>query len=876
MEERPSPDDLLKVVKHQERLSSKGNLKIFLGMAAGVGKTYAMLEAAQKLRHAGLDVVVGIINTHGREETASLLEGLKIIPEKKLKYKEVEFSEFDLDEVLRIKPSLVLVDELAHSNVPGSRHPKRWQDVNEILDYGIDVYTTLNVQHIESLKEIIEHIAGITIRETVPDSIIESAADIVLVDLTPFELLQRLKEGKVYLGDKSEIAARNFFKEDRLTALREIVLRYAAEKVDHDLHEMESLYEKKSSWRPRERLLVAINDSPYAQKLIRTTRRLASHLDAPWIALHVDEGRFLTENETNMLAKNLSLARDLGAEVITTNDPNIAEAIQRVSHQRGVTQIIIGRPPKKTIFGIFQRTSLVDKLARQSGDIDIYVIKHEASLTKKRKRLVAFSYKKQIYSYSLVFLCVLLLSSINWFLLPFIGYKVIGVIFLIVILFLSLFVKKGPVFFAAILYALVWIFLFTESFKFGLNEDSAFLALYFLTAIATGILVDRTREHQEMLTKREESVQALYDIVRKIATTPSLYDSFKLIKEQLDRLFEGAFEIMVKKIDNGLDFEKPYPLLIDDKERSAAVWVFDHGKEAGWSTETLPLSQNLYLPLKGFHEIVGVLIYKPAKNKPLTPEQKNFLYTVCQQLANYLEREFSEERTKQNEQLRQVERIHRTILDRIYLVFKKPLITTQSAIKMLKNKLEDSESKFAEQEIIEIENSSQELMKTLANISAMAQLSEGLIPLNKSMYSLRELIEDCCENIEKESHGHRISIKIQEGLPLIMFDFYLIQILLFNLLNNAIVYSPRGSLIEIEGSSTNGYAIVSVSDEGKGIPEDQLEVIFEKFYRLPESTSSGVGLGLAIAKTIAEIHHGFLKAENRPLKGARFSLYLPY
>ncbi len=877
-DDRPNPDELLEAIKREEIEKAKGRLKIFLGMAAGVGKTYSMLREAQERVKEHVDVVAGIVDTHGRQDTAALVEGLKIIPEKVVNYRGREFLELDLDEIIRLKPKLVLVDELAHTNVPGLRHPKRWQDVMEILENGIDVYTTLNVQHIESLNDIVEGITKVSVRETVPDLVVEKAANIQLVDLIPEELLQRLKEGKVYLGEQSAIAAQNFFQKDRLTALREIVLRYTAEKVDRDLHDLVTTSEKVAGWKTHEKLLVAVNESPLSQKLIRSTRRLAFNLEAPWVAVYVDTGKHLNESENNSLSKNLALARDLGAEVITTHDPDIATGILRISNQAGVTQIVIGRSSSTPLFGIFQRNTLLEKLTNAVNDVDIHVIKQEKLLTRHRDRLIAITPKKQLTPYLYVFGCVLLLTGINWLALPYLGYKIIGVIFLIGILFLSLFFKKGPIFFASILYALIWGFFFIPpagTIEVMPNEDNFILALYFLTAIATGILVDRSREHQEMLSKREESTLALYNIVRQIAGAPSTQEIFKPIKKRLDRLFKGSFEIVIKQLNDGLALEKTIPLLNNEKEIGAAVWVFEHGREAGWSTDTLPSAQNYYLPLKGFQEVVGVLIFRPGTKRGLSSEEKNFLYTVSQQLANHLERSFAEERSKQNDQLVQIEKIHRTILDRILQVFKEPLQAIRTAIIELKNNLAPLESPAVKNATVTIENNSENLSKALINVSAMAQLSEGMLPLNKDLHNIRQLIEYCCDNLKNSLNSHKVKISITEELPLVEFDFQLFEMLLNNLIGNAIEYSPRGSTIEIEAKTSGDFLILSVSDEGKGIPEDQFNVIFEKFYRMPESPAPGVGLGLPIAKTIAEIHQGYLKAENRLTGGAKFSVFLP-
>ena len=537
-EHRPLPEELLEAIKREETSQHKGKLKIFLGMAAGVGKTYSMLEEAQNLRRQGVDVIIGIVETHGRRETEVMLEELPQIPKKIIKYRDKDFYELDLDAIIQRNPEVVLVDELAHTNVSGARHAKRWQDVMEILDNGIDVYTTLNVQHIESLKDRIEGITDISVRETVPDIVIERAADIQLIDLGPDELLERLKDGKVYLGEQSQVAVLHFFQKDRLTALRELVLRYAAEKVDRDLRVMAIPAERIKGWRPREKLLVAVSHSPHSQKLIRTARRLAFTMNAPWIAVHVDDGRTLSQEDNNRLEKNLSIARDLGAEVITTRDPDIASGIERISRQRGVTQIILGRPPSHPLLRVFYLDTMLDRLARECSDIDVHVIRQEKAITTYGKKLKALPSSIPYYSYLFILLAVAVLTGINWLLLPWIGYKVVGVIFLMGILFLSLFFKTGPLFFASILYALIWMFLFIPpigEFRVTSFEDSALVILYFATAMATGILVGRAREHRDMLIKREESTQALYDIMKQITSLPFNILNFASIQDRLGK-----------------------------------------------------------------------------------------------------------------------------------------------------------------------------------------------------------------------------------------------------------------------------------------------------------------------------------------------------
>lgn len=881
LDERPNPEELMEAIRLEQSIPQKGRLKIFLGMAAGVGKTYAMLEAAQNLKRDGVDVVVGVAETHGREETAVLLKGLEIIPKKEITYKSNVFTELDLDAVIRRKPQLALIDELAHTNVTGSRHLKRWEDVKEILDHGIDVYTTLNVQHIESIKDIVESITNIEIRETVPDIIIDSATYIEIIDLAPDELLQRLKEGKVYLGEQAEIAARNFFVKDRLTALREIILRYAAERVDHDLKGMVSTVTRYESWKPREKLLVGISPSPTSQRLIRVCRRLAYNLDASWIAVYVDTGIFLDEDEQAMLARNLALARNLGADVITTSDPDVAEGIQRIARQKGVTQIVIGRTPGGFLTKLFKRIRLFDRLVSESSDIDIHVIRQTPYATFYRKKFFSFlPFRKQFSAYLVTFLFVLLVSAINyWLLLPFIDYKLTGLIFIFGILAVSLFFRKGPIFFASVLFGLVWDFLFVPpqyTLRIESLDDIAIMCLFFLTAAVTGILVDRERDHKVMLMKRESRTETLYEIVREIATEPSSELLFQSICKRLGQILDGTCEIIIKSIQGGLAFNQSSPIWEDEKEKNAALWSFDNGMEAGWSTTTLPMAKRLFIPLKGLHETVGILTYQPNEvNKLLSVDDKNLLYRVGQQLANNLERGFAEERRRQMDYLNKIEKVHQKIIKLIAEEFKHPLEEIQRCVSYLQQEQSIKDLKDSRQKLCNIETASQNLTRSLNNVTVMARLAGGFGQLNKTKVSIYELVEACHNDSIKAGDRHLIKIDLQEGLPVISCDFNLIKLLLNNLIMNAIQYSPQGSTIEIQARSTDRMVVISVLDEGKGIPPNLMETIFEKFYRVPGVKAPGIGLGLPLAKTIAEMHQGMLKAENRETGGAKFSLYLP-
>jgi two-component system sensor histidine kinase KdpD len=852
----------------------KGRLKIFLGMAAGVGKTYAMLEAAQKKMEEGVQVLVGIVNTHGRPETAKLLDPLKILPKRTIVYKDKEFQELDVDEILRLKPQLVLVDELAHTNIPGSKHIKRWQDVIEILDAGIDVYTTLNIQHIESYKDIVEGITGIKIRETVPDLILDRASSVTCVDLTPAELLERLRQGKVYTEDLSEVALRNFFQADRLTALREIALRCTAEVVDIQLHEMVKAIQNGKDWKPRERILVAINHHPYAQQLIRTARRLSFALHAPLMVAYVDNGETLNDAESTMLSKNLSLARELGAEVITTQDIDIAQGIQRIAEQKNITQIIVGKSLRKKIF----RRSHIAKLAKITSGIDIHIIRQTVLYPQKNNKFQKTKDKKDSFSYLHILFWIIAISLGCAYLQPYVGYRLIGTVFLFSVLLLSLFFKRGPVLFSALLFAIIWDFYFIpppDSFKITSSEDIGFFVLFFLAAVITGVLSNQVRKRQKLLRKKEQSTQAIYEIVREIGSAPTSADLFNRVKERLGAILQGSCEILVQKSDGSLNLEDVPPILKEGKEKAVALWVFENGQEAGWSTSTLSSAKNLYIPMKGFKEVVGVIAFRPKADKPFLPEEMNFVWTVAQQLANYLERSFSEERERKNAVIRQVEQIYAHVLQSISNELYRPLKIIQNALGDFKQEKSIVENMKLFSNLQKIERTSEGLMRISENADAMAKLSGGFISFETTSHDVRELVDVCLKKIRHSLKQHHLKVHIPNNLPSLTCDFSLMTILLHHLLTNAIEYSPPSSTIEIEAEAYDGTFVLSVLDEGKGIPEDMMELVFEKFYRLRGTVSTGLGLGLAIVKSIAEVHRGYIKVQNRETGGTKFSLILP-
>lgn len=865
-EERPNPEELLSAIKKRDKKTAGGELKIFFGMSAGVGKTYSMLQAGQEKLREGVDTVIGVVDTHGRKETEQLLEGYEIIPLKKNLYRGSEFYEMDLDAILERNPKLVLVDELAHTNIPGSRHPKRWQDVIELLDAGIDVYSTLNVQHLESRKDIVEGITGIPIWETVPDLVLERAVQIELVDLSPEDLLKRLKEGKVYLGEQSEIAARNFFQEDRLTALREIALRFTAEKVDHDLHELRlSLQEYGTGWKTTERLLVAISYSPFSQQLIRSARRIAFTLDAPWIGLYVDTGISLTNEEKERLESHMALARDLGAEVITIRDPDLVKGIQRIVKQRDVTQIIIGRPSKNVLKEFFV-SSLIDKLTAELPDIDIHVVRQtHIPGVKKRRPYVLRPFA--LFAYWKVLACVLAFAILGHLTQAWTGYKIVRAFLLTSIVLLGLFANKGALFFAAILSSLIWYFYFVP--VPGDIDDLAMIPLFFIVAGIMGSLVQRLQTNEILLKAHEEKTQAVYDIIKEIANAKSTQELMRTIEVRLGRLLQGNCEIVLANSEGQLVFSPKSLLIQDEKDKSVALWVYKSGKAAGWCTDTLPLVKNLYVPLKGYKEVVGVIAFQSKYGRKLNLEEINLIYNIAQNLANYLWRTLSEEKALKSEYTIKIERIHQAILKSLsYQSLPSPHLPEEreEMIHSVLPWIQRSKS------LTTPSGSSKEIQRMVGNLLALTKSSD-LYLMNKKLENVYTLIEAC--HIENFLSHHSFQKIISPNLPPVMMDFALMQILISNLIMKAEERSPDGSTITLTVSTDRNSLIIKVADRGSPIPENNIPTLFERFFPDMDTRSPGIGLGLAIAKNIAEAHQGCIRAHNLPEGGLEIIVEIP-
>ncbi|MGZ3742510.1 MAG: ATP-binding protein [Pseudobdellovibrionaceae bacterium] len=881
-EKRPNPDELLNVIKAESKKKSEAQLRIFFGMSAGVGKTYAMLEAAQEAKEDGIDVVIGVAETHGRQETAELLEGLEIIPKKKIVYRNTVIEEMDIEAILRRNPKLVIVDELAHTNAPNSIHPKRYQDVLQILEAGIDVFTAVNVQHIESRKESVEKITGIKIRETVPDSIIERANHIELIDITPAGLLKRLREGKVYIEERAERAAQNFFKEAPLSALREIALRLTAEKVDFDLQDYSKLYRSEGPWNINERLMVAISHSPYSERLIRATRRYAFNLEAPWMAINIDTGSALSTTDQAQLSKNLSLARELGAEVLTVSDIDVGGALQRVAKQYNVSQLILGRPTQRFFKDHFEGGTVLDKLVRQSGDFDVHVIRQDNHSKTEKDFFPKLSNVSNVIQYWYVLWIMIAVSIFANLTSGFLGYHSIGFIYLVAILGLSLAFSLGPVLFSAALSSLLWNFFFIPpkfTFAISSSEDILLCLSYFIVAVTTGYLTFRIRKHEKIFQEREERTQFLYEYTKDLAAGGDKEVYLAKVTEKLSNVLKGQCGFILKDEDEKLNFNVIASefMKLSEKEQAVALWALENGKAAGWGTENLPSSRNFYLPMKSSNGPIGLILFRPKKIKRLSVDQENLLFTVGNQVAMILEKESLEEKSKNADRLNESEKLHQALMNSVSHELKTPLTTIIGSISTLSDEKVQANPEVRKELSKELIRASHRLNRVIENLLDMTRLNSGMLTLKRDWYDVRELLASTVKGLEVDLAGHPVDFDFKE-IPLIRIDYQLLEQVFANIILNAVAYTPDKSPIHIAVSEEVGKIVIKIRDEGKGLPPESFSRIFEKFYRLPGTKAGGTGLGLFITKSLVEAHGGQIEARNASdyrTGGAEFIIYLP-
>jgi two-component system, OmpR family, sensor histidine kinase KdpD len=876
-----NPKELLTLIKKKEKSESEGKLKIFLGMVAGVGKTYAMLSEAHRLRNEGTDVVIGLVEPHERVDTINLAHGLPAIALKQMEYKGVTMSEVDIDAILEKCPKVVLIDELAHTNVPGSRHTKRYLDILEILKNGIDVYTCLNIQHLESLNSIIKEITGLYVQETVPDSFLERANEIVIIDLPPDELLKRLKEGKIYPSGNIDSALRNFFREGNLAALREIALRFLAEKVDKELRDYKILNNIPKVWKIGNRLMVGIFASPYSETLIRSTKRMADALGTSWIGVYVDNGRLMSEEEKKLLENNLNSVSAMGGELVTTKDEDVINGLIRVARQNQVTQIVVGKT-KKTWKNFLYKKTLTDRLFDESSEIDILVVASEAG-DRRRKAVIprkALGIKPiHILSGTTVLGLSTLLSLA---LAPLIGYKAVGLLFLLIITLSAIRLNFAVLIVMAIASGFIWDYAFIPPrFTFYINapEDWIMLVAFLITAIVTGTLTRKLKNKQIILESRERLTSELYHFTKDIASARDINSMNKAALSRISSTFNTCVAVFLKQdnVSDDLVLHESCTADYNQKDLSIAKWVFKNEKPAGAFTDTLPSSSLYFTPLKTASETVGVLALDLKNHSSFTYEEKLLLDNFSGQLALGIIRENMSKALNQARLYEESNKIYNTLMDSVSHELKTPLAVIHGSATALKQEEILTDKNAVSNLVDEIIAGSDRMQNLVQNLLDMNRLEADKIQLKKEPVIISELIMMVVNRLEARLKDKNLEINIEENIPPAYLDFVLMEQAIRNIVDNACVHTGNNTDIKISaGIYGDNLLEIRIEDNGSGLPQENAEKVFEKFYRAKTNITGGTGLGLTISKAIIELHGGKITASNKGKNGgAQFIINLP-
>ncbi len=884
-DQRPNPDELLSRIKEEEIRAARGKLKIFFGASAGVGKTYAMLSAARQQVQQGTDVVIGVVEAHGRKETEMLLEGLECLSLKEIPYRGKMLQEFDIDGALARKPALILIDELAHSNVAGSRHPKRWQDVQELLSSGIDVYSTVNVQHLETLNDVVGGITGIRVWETVPDHVFDGADEVVLVDLPPDELLQRLKEGKVYLPHQAERAIQNFFRKGNLIALRELALRRTADRVDNQMIQYRREKFVTPVWQTRESLLACIGPGEGSDRIIRSAARIAAKLDVPWHAVYVEtpELRQLSDSQRQRILKSLKLAQEAGAETASLSGGDAVEMIINYAREHNLAKIVVGRDHARAWRPWYR--SFADSIGKRAPDLDVIQLAREEGPSDKRREdptdeslLDRLKAPWQSFAMSVLFCALTTLIAMP--LHTVFELANIAMLFLLAVVLASVRYGLGPAVAAAFLNVAAFDFFFVSPrFSFAVSDVQYLMTfvVMLVVGLVTAKLTAGLKFQARVASSREQRMRALYEMSRDL--------SGALMPEQIAEISQrfaatgfGARAAIVLADDAGRLHEPvDVPGGVPSIDLGICQWAFDHGAEAGCGTDTLPGSPLLYIPLKAPMRIRGVLALEPRHPRSLmAPEQRRLLDTLARLIAIALERVHYVDVAQTTTVQMESERLRNSLLSAISHDLRTPLSALVGlADSML---LTQPQPSGQQAEIAAAMRAEALRMNALvSNLLDMARLQAGAVKLNRQWQLLEEVVGSSIKAMAAILTQHRVSVRLPDDLPLLEFDAVLIERVLANLLDNAAKYTPSGSSIEIGAAlGERGNIDIWVEDNGPGLPAGKEEDIFKKFERgQKESATPGVGLGLAICRAIVEAHGGEIHARNCESGGARFVFSLP-
>lgn len=872
MHARPNPDALLKSISSERK--SSGRLKIYLGMAAGVGKTYAMLSDALLDKARGVDVVAGYIEPHGRQETEQIAKKLENIPTRSIEYRGVTLEEFDLEAALRRRPALILVDELAHTNVPGLRHRKRWQDIEELLALGIDVYTTVNVQHIESLRDVVAKVTRVSIQETVPDAFLAKATDIELIDIPPEELIQRLKEGKIYRLDQVPGALSNFFTKGNLLALRELVLRHAAERVDAQMHQYKTEKSIHVLWPTTTRVMVCVGPNVMASRLLRSAKRLADGYRAELLALHIESPHqaHVDETQKELARQALGLAKDLGAEVIVRSAHDMVTETMRVAQERNVSLIVVGKSVRPRWRDYFVK-SLVDEIVRYSGDVDVHIVTSESNVSFPIPSLR----EEQLYWGGIFYALGITaaLTGICWLLYPFLDPSNLVMIYLLGVAWAATKFGRWEAITVSVTGVLAFDFFFVPP-RFTFAVADVQYAITFCVMLLIGILIStltlRVKAQAQLVSDRERRTAALYDLSKKLAASREADGVVDVALSTLRSMLESDAAILLQTLDGQLptdggslsQFER------GPSEMAVARWVFEHRKEAGIGTDTLPGSKAFYIPLQSQGDCLGVLgVSLDARS--FDRNQHALLEAFAAQVASALERIRKEQQARDTQISVAREKLRSSLLSSVSHDLRTPLASIVGAASVLTDNHELSDSTRIELAKT-IKGEAERLSNITRNVLDMTRLDSGSIDLNLDWCSLEELIGAALDRTRSLLHPRVITAQLPFSLPLVKVDGVLIEQLFINLLENIARHTPASTQVFITGGSDAGNVFIKIEDDGPGFGEGEKEKIFEKLYRIKGSLGIGFGLGLSICRAIMTAHGGGITATNRPQGGASFSI----
>ena len=882
---RPDPDALLAAFRRE----TAGRLKVFLGAAPGVGKTYAMLQNARRLKAEGVDVAVGLVETHGRAETSALVEGLEILPRRKVEYHGREIEEFDLDGALARKPRLILVDELAHSNAPDSRHPKRWQDVQELLAAGIDVWTALNIQHLESLADVVSRITGVVVRETVPDKVLREANDVVLVDLTPDELIERLNEGKVYVPETARRATQNFFTPGNLTALRELALRRTADRVDDQMVDYLRQRAIEGPWAASERLLACVGPDEVSERVVRRASQLATGLNAPWTAITVETiGQAADARRANQIAKLFSLAERLGGDAVRLQGADYPAEILKLARRENVTQIVLGQSRA----GLWRRLagrSLPEALMRRAGPIEIHVVPGDEAPAPLWPRLkprlnpkgLAGEFAGALASVACAVLAGDALSAV-------LRLPNLSMIFLVAVLLAAIRFGTRAAVIASILSFGAYNFFFIQpiyTFTVAQPQELFALLIFLAVAVLTGSLTGRIRDQRETVIDNAEFTQSLYEFSRKLSGASTPDDVLWAAAAHLHSLFGGRIVLLVAEGDE-LQTRAAWPpdAQLDPAAVGAARWAQQKGEPAGWGTGTLPRVAYQFRPLVAARGPIAVCGFEPPAPgasltaASLTAQDERALTGTLDQTAIALDRALLAREAVNAETMKENEKVRDALLDSLSHDLRTPLALIAGAATSLRALGDKMTSSERVELLISIEEETARLARFVSNLLDMSRIEAGGLKVGRDLISVADVVQDAVERSRRAFPKHPLRASLAPNLPFVRGDDKLLGQVLFNLLDNAHKYGGDTG-VTVHARQEGAEVAISVTDEGPGVKPAELERIFEKFYRVgrPDGRKPGTGLGLSISRRLVEAMGGTIVAQSPAVRrrGFRVVVRLP-